>query len=145
MNLGGPFQAGVDDVGDVGGGEDAEEPSSSREEVLFVAGVVLQVGWKEQRAEGIEEDRVQDNKEVDREGPLRHQREAELPPPEVNDREQKRCRPAEMQDRHLLSLGMLHKPGEDAEKRGDAQTEDDRNDDPGMLRQARGRWRGAST
>src|ERR1700737_915253 len=46
-----------------------------------------------------------------------------------------------MQDRHLFSLGVLHKPGEAAEKRRDAQPNNDRNDDPDMLIEVRIRLR----
>lgn len=51
---------------------------------------------------GIKQDRVENDGEVDREGPLLHEREVELLPPEVNDGEKKRCSPAEMEDGYLV-------------------------------------------
>jgi len=84
-------------------------------------------------AEGEEEDRVENDEEVDGEGPLLNQRQPELPPPEVNDIEKERRCPAEVQDGDPIPLGVLHKPGEAAEKRSDAQPYDDRNDDSDML------------
>jgi len=48
VQVDGTFEAGVDDVGNEGGSEQAEEPMAAREEVLFIAGVVFEVGWKDQ-------------------------------------------------------------------------------------------------
>jgi hypothetical protein len=94
MDVGRALEAGIDDVCDERGGKEAEEPFAAGEEVLLVAGVVAEVGGKEQGAEKVIEDRVDDDEEIFLEGPLRDQRETELPPPEVDYPEKKRCGPA---------------------------------------------------
>ena len=127
MKIRGAFKIGIDDVGNKGHCEDSEKLIAAREKILFVAGVVLQIGGKEQRAKEVEEDRVKDDEEVDCEGPLRYQRQAELPPPEVNDPEQKRGCPAQMKDGNLGAPGMLDETCEAVQQRRYAQPDDDRN------------------
>ena len=129
MKIRGAFKIGIDDVGSKSRCEDSEKPIATREEILFVAGVVLQIGRKEQRAKEVEEDRVKDDEEVACEGPLRYQRQAELPPPEVNDPEQKRGCPAQMKDGNLGAPGMLDETCEAVQQRRYAQPDDDRNHD----------------
>jgi hypothetical protein len=41
------FEASIDDVGEKGRGEKAEEPFAAGEKVVFVAGVILKVGREE--------------------------------------------------------------------------------------------------
>jgi hypothetical protein len=47
----------------------------------------------------------------------------------MNDPEEERCRPAEMQERRFGALGMLDEARESAEQGGDAETDDDGDDD----------------
>ena len=58
-----------------------------------------------------------------------NQREAELPPPEVDYPEEKRYGPAEVKERDMLAAGVLDETGESAEKRGDTEANDDGDDD----------------
>ena len=123
------LEAGVDDVGEGSGGEKAEEPFAPREKVILVAGVVFEVGREEQRAEEVEENGVEDDEEIAGEGPCLNHRQAELPPPEMNDPKQERCGPSEVKDGDSLAAGMLHEPGESAKQRRDAEADDDGDDD----------------
>lgn len=96
MKVDGALEVGVEDVSDKGDREKAEEPFAARDEVVLVARIVIQVGREEQGAEKIVESGVEDNEEVDVEGPLLNHRKTELPPPEMDDPEQKREGPAKM-------------------------------------------------
>jgi hypothetical protein len=142
VQVGGAFEGGVDDVGDEGGGEKAEEPSAAREEVVFVARVVKQVGRKEEGAERVEEDCVKGYEEIDGEGPLRDEGETELPPPEVDYRQKERDCPSEMEEGDFGSTRMLNEASESVEEGRDAKADDDGDDDPYMRENVGARLRG---
>ena len=107
--------------------------AAAGEEVLLVAGVLAEVGGKEQGAEEEVEHCVEDDEEVVREVPLLDEREAELPPPEMDDPEEQRDGPAEVKERGLFAAGVLDEAGESAEQCGDAQADDDGDDDADVL------------
>jgi hypothetical protein len=50
----------------------------------------------------------------------------------MDDPEQERCCPAEVEDGDSLATGVLDETGESAEKSSDAKTNDDRDDYPDM-------------
>jgi hypothetical protein len=142
VQVGGAFEGGVDDVGDERGGEKAEEPSATGEKVIFVAGVVKQVGGKEEGAERVEEDCVKGYEEIDGEGPLRDEGETELPPPEVDYRQKERDCPSEMEEGDFGSTRMLNEASESVEEGRDAKADDDGDDDPYMRENVGARLRG---
>jgi hypothetical protein len=130
VEIDGAFEFSIDNIGDKGDSEETEEPFAPGDEVVLVAGVVIQIGWEEQGAKKVVESGVEDDEKVDVEGPLLNHRETELPPPEVDDPEQKREGPAKMKKRGALASRMLDKARESAEKSGDAKANDDGDNNP---------------
>jgi hypothetical protein len=120
VEVGAALEAGVDDVGDEGGGEKAEEPFATGEEVVLVAGIVEEVGGKEQSAQRVEEDCVEGDEEIDGEGPLRDEGQPKFPPPEVDYRKEKRGRPAKVEEGDFRAAGVLNEAGESVQQGGDA-------------------------
>jgi len=64
---------------------------------------------------------------------LRHEGKPELPPPEVNDPQQKRGRPTQVEQRNPLAPWVLNKTCESAEQRRNAEADDDRDNNPDVL------------
>jgi len=129
VNVSRAFEIRVDDVRNKGGSKKTEEPFASRKKIVLITRLILQIRGKQPRAEKIKKNRVKNDEEANRKGPLRNQRQAKLPPPEMNDPQQERGSPAQVQNRDLRSFGMLHKSRESIEQCCDAQTDDDGDDD----------------
>lgn len=130
VEVGRPFERGVDVVEAESGGEQAEEPAAAGEEILLVAAVLGDIVGEEKLREQKVENGVEDDEEVGLEVPGADGGEPELPPPEVGDPEQDGSGPAEVQDGGAFAAGMLDEAGKAGEQRGDAQTNDDGDDDP---------------
>jgi len=130
--IGRTFKASVDNVRNECRCEEAEEPSATRQKVVLIAGIVRQVGWKEQSAKEIKQNRIKDDEEVNRKGPLLDHRQTKLPPPEMNDPEQKGDRPAKVKDGYLRPFRMLDETRKAIQQCRDAQSDNDGDDDPDM-------------
>lgn len=87
---------GNDEVEREEGGEEAEEPGAAILEVVAEAVVLVDLVGIEERADEIEKGGVDGEEKVKREGPLRDASEGELPPPKVDEIEDEKERPGEM-------------------------------------------------
>src|SRR5438045_3040884 len=60
---------------------EAEEPAPARDQIILKAAIAAQVGRKQDRANEVDGDRIDDDEAVEPEGPLRPLGEAEFVPP----------------------------------------------------------------
>ena len=129
LEVGGPFEGGVDVIEHKCRREKAEKPAAPGEEVLFIAGVLGDFVGKEELRQEVIKRRKEDDEEIGLKVPPPDGGQAELPPPEMGDPKQERRGPAEVEQRGPFPAGMLDKSGKTGKQRGNAQADDNGDDD----------------
>jgi hypothetical protein len=124
VEVGGPLEQGVYDVGDEESGHKGEDPLTAGVEIAFESVIFADLFGEEQSAEQIEDNGVERDEEVKGKGPLADAGQIEFPPPEVNEIKKEEQHPDQVNPVHPEPLGMLDDAGHALEKMSHTQAHD---------------------